>query len=93
MEKAEKIAAIVAITHIFKYYGMPSKFCPVIAILLGAVLQYTDNPTANGIIEGVVLGSVATGGYGVVKGSAQTVLKTPQQTAVDFSDADDDRCG
>lgn len=93
MDKAEKVAAVVAITQIFKYYGMPSKFCPAIAILLGSVFQYTENPTANGIIEGVVLGAVATGGYGVVKGSAQTVLKIPKKEAVDPIDLDDDRCG
>jgi len=92
VDKAEKIAAIVAITQIFKYYGMPSKFCPAIAILLGAVFQYTENSTANGIIEGVILGAVATGGYGVVKGAAQTVLKIPKKESVDFSEEEDDRC-
>ena len=92
MDKAEKIVAIVAITQVFKYYGVPSKFCPAIAILLGAVFQYTENPTANGIIEGVVLGAVATGGYGVVKGSAQTILKISKKEAIDFADEDDDRC-
>ena len=90
MNNTEKIAAIVAITQLFKYYGVPSKFCPLIAIGLVALFQYVENPTANGIIEGVVLGSVATGGYGVVKGSAQSILpikkKVPDYLELEHED-------
>lgn len=80
--KAEKIAAIVAITQIIKYYGVPSKFLPVFAILLGAILEYSDVQTSQGILNGMVLGAMTTGSYGVVKGSAQSVLKIPKKGGV-----------
>lgn len=91
MDKAEKVTAIVAITQVFKYYGVPSKFCPVVAMTLGALLQYTENPTANGIIEGVVMGAATTGAYGVVKGSAQSVLRIPKKDSIDLLEPDDYR--
>lgn len=85
----EKIAAIVAITQVFKYYGVPSKFCPAIAMMLGALFQYVENPTANGIIEGVVLGAATTGAYGVIKGSAQSVIPSMNKNP-DTSDLEHD---
>lgn len=92
MNKAEKIAAILAITQVFKYYGAPSAFCPVIAMALGAVLQYVEHPTANGVIEGVIIGAVATGGFGSVKGAAQFFTNPTAKTpATDSLEADDDR--
>ncbi|MBU1017744.1 hypothetical protein KKA33_01815 [Patescibacteria group bacterium] len=89
--KAEKIAAIIAITQVFKYYGVPSKFCPIVAMGFGAAFGYADNPTAQGIIDGVVLGAMTTGSYGVLKGSARAVLKPLQKTPVDILEPDDDR--
>lgn len=91
MNKPETIASIVAITQVFKYYGVPSNFCPIIAMGFGAAFGYADNPTAQGIIDGVVLGAMTTGGYGVVKGSAQSILKIPEKTSVGTLEPDDDR--
>ncbi len=70
MAYAEKITAIVAITQLFKYYGAPSKWCPVIAIVLGILFEYSENPTAKGILNGVVIGAMTTGGYGLAKNAA-----------------------
>ena len=37
MFKAEIIIAILTITQVFKYYGLPRQFCPVFAMALGCV--------------------------------------------------------
>ncbi len=91
MNKPETIASIAAITQVFKYYGVPSKFCPIVAIGFGAAFGYADNPTAQGIIDGVVLGAMTTGGYGVIKGAAQSVLRLPKKTPIDTLEPDDYR--
>ena len=91
MDKAEKIAAIVAITQVFKYYGVPSKLCPALAVLLGAAFGYSENQTAQGIIDGVILGAITTGGYGVVKGASQSALRLPKKDSIDILEPDDDR--
>lgn len=74
MNNAEKAAAVVAITQLFKYYGASSKFCPLVAIGVAVLLEYSENPTSEGVLQGVILGATVTGGYGVVKNSAQTVI-------------------
>lgn len=91
MNKAEKIAAIVAIVEIFKYYGTPHKVLPIFAILIAMVLEYADNPTPQGIIDGLINGAIATGSYGIIKNSAQGIMKKdipPPDTSL----MDDDRC-
>ena len=92
MNKPETIAAIVAITQVFKYYGVPSKFCPALAILLGAAFGYSENQTVQGIIDGVILGAITTGSYGVIKGAGQSVLRLPKKEPADNLEHDDDRC-
>lgn len=74
LNQAEKIAAIVAITQLFKYYGVSSKFLPIIAIGTGVILEYCENPSAKGILKGVILGAMTTGSYGVIKNSAETLM-------------------
>lgn len=91
MDKAEKIAAIAAITQVFKYYGAPSKWCPAIAIVLGAILEYGERPNANGILDGIILGAIVTGSYGMVKGAAQTTLSRFVSNDLSAMEADDDR--
>ncbi len=76
MDRTEKIAAILGITEAIKQYGIPSKFCPTLAIIVGALLEYAENPTSEGIIQGVVLGATVTGGYKVVKSSGTAVLNS-----------------
>lgn len=89
--KPETIAAIVAITQVFKYYGVPHKLLPIFAIILGALFEYSDDPTAQSILNGIVLGAMTTGGYGVIKGASQTVLKIPKKDSIDALEPDDDR--
>lgn len=75
MTNPEKVAAVLAITQLFKYYGLRSKHCPLVAIAVGVLLEYSDNPTSDGVLRGVILGATVTGSYGVVKGSAQSVME------------------
>ncbi len=91
MDKAERVAAIAAITQIFKYYGAPPKWCPMIAIALGGIMEYSDNPTSKGIIDGVILGAMVTGTYGMLKGAGQTVLGNNPSTDLSALEPDDDR--
>ena len=98
MNQAEKIAAIAAITQVFKFYGIPSKWCPLIAVAVGVLIQYSEQPDSKGILDGILLGAMVTGSYNVLKGSAQTVLKIPktetvsvQESDINLLEADDDR--
>ena len=91
MNKTEKIAAIVAITQLFKENGLPSRWCPLVAIILGALFEYAENQTAQGIVNGVILGATVTGGYAVVKGTAQGAVKSAKKTPVETLEHDDYR--
>lgn len=80
MSNEYKIAAIIGITEAIKQYGISSKYCPTIAIIVGAALGYAEKPTSDGILEGIVLGATITGGYAVIKNSSKGVIssiKTP----------------
>jgi len=74
METNEKIIAIVGITEAIKQYGVPSEFCPSVAILVGALFGYTEKPNAQGILEGVILGATVTGGYALTKKTGRGIL-------------------
>ena len=86
-----KIAAIVGITEAIKQYGIPGKFCPSIAIIVGAVLNYAEKPNAQGILEGVVLGATITGGYAVIKRGGGSILKTVKKESTTNLEPDDYR--
>ena len=74
METNEKIIAIIGITEAIKQYGIPSAFCPTIAIVVGALLTYAEKPNPQGILEGILLGATVTGGYAVTKRVGQGAL-------------------
>ena len=76
MNDEYKIAAIVGITEAIKQYGIPSQFCPTVAIIVGAIIGYAESPNADGILKGIIWGAVTTGGYAVVKNSGRGVLTT-----------------
>lgn len=91
---AEKITAIVAITQLCKYYGTPSKYLPLVAIITGILLEYSENPTADGILRGIIIGATTTGGFGVIKNAAVYTLepKTKKITQNIFElEPDEDR--
>jgi len=92
METNEKIIAIVGITEAIKQYGIPSQFCPTIAIIIGALLQYAEKPNSQGILEGIILGATVTGGYAVTKRVGRGAL-APFSKKIDYRtlEPDDDR--
>lgn len=92
LQTNEKIVAIVGITEAIKQYGVPTQFSPTIAIIVGALLEYSQNPTSQGILEGVVMGATVTGGYALTKGAGQGIMESFSKKP-DYSglEADDDR--
>ena len=91
MDNTQRIAAIVGITEAIKQYGIPSKFCPTIAIVVGAFLSYAEKPDAQGVLEGIVWGASITGGYAVVKKSARGVISPLSKKPTSTLEPDDDR--
>lgn len=99
METNEKIIAIVGLTEAIKQYGIPSQFCATVAIIIGAIIGYIENPTSQGIFEGVVLGATVTGGYAITKKTGKSILspfntkKSFNPVITDYSrlEPDDDR--
>ena len=91
MNKAEKVAAILAITQVFKYYGAPSPLLPFVAMGLGAMFKYIEYPTPNGIMEGIILGAVTTGGFSLIKSAFQSVFRLQKKDPNYDLEADDDR--
>lgn len=67
MITTEKIIAILAVVQISKYYGAPRLFLPILAMMVGAILEFSDDPTGQGVLNGIVVGAITTGVYGVVK--------------------------
>lgn len=81
MENAEIGAAVIGITEVTKrLFGLPRKYCPVFAILVGVILavlsEITHGNSPAGIlgffsayfwalIRGIVIGTTATGLYTV----------------------------
>ena len=91
MSNEEKIIAIVGITEAIKQYGVPSRFCPTIAIIVGILLNYAENPSSDSILQGIVLGATVTGSYAVVKRSGSSILGSVRKTDISALEADDYR--
>ena len=89
METEEKIIAIIGITEAIKQYGVPTQFCPTIAIIIGGLLGYAEKPNSQGVLEGVLLGATVTGGYAVTKRVGRGVL-SPFTKKVDYSKLEPD---
>jgi len=62
---------VLSLTNLFKQTGVSSKYLPFVAIVLAVGgnlgLAFGTNSITNLVIEGLVLGIVTTGGYGVAK--------------------------
>ena len=63
------VPVIVGLVEIVKRLGMPSRFCPVLAVVLGIGLSFAGlHPSPlETILEGVVAGLSASGLYDVGK--------------------------
>jgi len=90
METEEKVIAIIGITEAIKQYGIPSQFCPTIAIVIGGLLGYAEKPNSQGILEGILLGATVTGGYAVTKrvgkGALTPFIKSPDHSNLEPDD-------
>lgn len=89
METNEKVIAIVGITEAIKQYGVPSDFCPTIAIIVGALFGYAEKPNSQGILEGIILGATVTGGYAVTKRVGHGAM-APFSKKTDYSNLEPD---
>jgi hypothetical protein len=91
MNLPEKIAAIIGLTQIFKFFGTPSSVLPIISIIMGAMTGYLDDSSITGILRGFFLGAVCTGIFGIVKNAAETIICRTKKSPYSELEADDDR--
>lgn len=103
MERSEKVIAIIGLTEAIKQYGLPSPFAPTVAIIIGVLISYAEQPNAQGVLEGLLLGGTVTGGYAITKRAGQGLIspftqksstsKNTDPEPIDYStlEADDDR--
>lgn len=72
------LAALVAgIVYVAQYYGLPSRWLPLLAIALAVVLRSVDHffpdLLQNYVVDGVTIGVTLTGGVGIVKDTAEKI--------------------
>ena len=91
MTDFEKIVAILCITEAIKQYGIPSSFCATIAISLGALFGYLEQPNELGILYGIAFGAVVTGGYTIVKQIGLDILNAIKKPSYLQWEHDEDR--
>lgn len=92
MDTNEKIIAIIGITEAIKQYGIPTQFCPTIAIIIGALFGYAEKQNSQGILEGIILGATVTGGYAVTKRVGKGIVSPFTKNTASYAlEADDYR--
>ncbi len=65
---------IVGIVELVKKLGLPSKFCPVVSVILGVIIglvYISPNDIAQGILVGASLGLSAVGLYSGTKNTKE----------------------
>ncbi|MGB4385884.1 MAG: hypothetical protein WBI88_03945 [Caldicoprobacterales bacterium] len=65
---------IVGIVELVKKLGLPSKFCPVVSVVLGVIIglvYISPNDIAQGILVGASLGLSAVGLYSGTKNTKE----------------------
>lgn len=71
--------AIVGVVEQAKAVGMPTKWCPLVSMVLGIVggvvigLAYGSQNLAQDALLGFGIGSAATGSYGLISAASPTV--------------------
>lgn len=63
------IPLILGVVEVFKRLGMPSKFSPLVSLVLGILfgIFYLSAPLKEGILVGIMLGLSASGLYSGTK--------------------------
>lgn len=65
---------IVGIVELVKKLGLPSKFCPVVSVILGVIIglvYINPNDIAQGVLVGASLGLSAVGLYSGTKNTKE----------------------
>ncbi|KHD85603.1 hypothetical protein [Heyndrickxia ginsengihumi] len=59
------IPLIIGIVELFKMFGLPNKYSPILSVILGLIfgIVYVSDSIKEGIIVGLMLGLSATGLY------------------------------
>lgn len=91
MNLPEKIASIIGLTQLFKFFGTPSPVLPVISMIMGAMVGYIGKSGINGILEGLFLGAVCSGIFGIIKNITQALIFRQKKNSHSSLEADDDR--
>lgn len=69
MNDVEIATVIVGITEVVKKLGLPSQYCPALAVVLGAgIVMFDDYKNGvtdiySSIIRGIIIGTTSTGLY------------------------------
>jgi len=86
------IPMILAIVELFKRIGLPAKFSPIIAAVLGLIIGivYLDASVKESIIVGLMLGLSATGLYSGTKNVKQINSNKPQTIQHSLDNKGDD---
>jgi hypothetical protein len=63
-DDAAMVAVLTAVVELFKGVGLPKRFAPVLALLLGLGAGYfCVSPDTQGILAGIVMGLASVGLY------------------------------
>jgi uncharacterized membrane protein len=72
MNEAEISAVVLGVTELVKKYGLPSKFCPLVALFLSVGISITEMLNSgeidyySTIMRGILVGVATTGSYAAV---------------------------
>jgi hypothetical protein len=79
------VGLVMALVKIAREMGLPTKFAPALAILLGALggvgIAYSGStPILSGVVAGLVIGASASGFYDAAGLSSSTATTPPTVT-------------
>ena len=73
------VAVVVGLTEVIKRIGLPTKWCPLLALAFGVGLNLLANATHlvlwENIIEGILIGLSSQGLYDTIKKPVNFVVK------------------
>lgn len=73
------IPAITGLVQAFKNAGIPSKYAPFVAVVLGVLFSLPENPTVEGALIGILMGLSSVGLYDLPKMAKKNVDKQVTQ--------------
>lgn len=87
IESATIIAVVIGLTQVIKLAGLPIRFIPSVALVIGIVLSFIVGGQEVGalIFSGLIYGLSAAGFY---SGAKTTITATPEVPTIDTSTPD-----